>query len=618
MITGVIKDLPVNSIFRADVISLTLPWDEQLNKEQYGSFVQNFVLFKPGTDVKQFTNKINRWYAGFVSVKDPYQFEFQPLKDIYLHSDFAGYQPVKGDYKTILILGGIALLLLIIACVNFVNLSTSRAVYRLKETGIRKILGAERKQLVYQLLTESFLFFAISTIFAVIIYKISLPPVQSFMGHPFGETFINSPSLFMMAIVGAFLLSIITGFYPAWILSGFRPITTIKGRFGSGQQSSQLFVRKSLVVLQFAISIFVLVALVVVQNQVHFMKHKDIGFNKNNLLDIAYINWNGKAQTFKNELRKIPGVVNASISTWSPGNGPGYMSREIENPTNRNEKINVWYINGDPDLPQTIGLKLEKGRFFDSKLNSDAPPPSISEKMEMRSAILTSYTSDMLHANHLNKYLPSVKIVPVGIVKNFNNESLKSPMQPTIITAEDSLDMGSMMVRVKPGTEQAVLAGIHRIWRDFFPENLLEVKWVDDMVNAQYKSEARLRSVFVFFSSLTMLLAVLGILGLIIQATAQRTKEIGIRKVLGASVSSIVQMFSIDFLKLIALSILIASPIAWWLMNKWLMDYAYRIDISWWMFGIAGLITILIALVTISFQTIRAAIANPVKSLRTE
>ncbi len=617
IITGVIKDLPVNSIFRADVVEMTPVWDEQLTKEQFGSFAQNFVLFKKGSDVKKFTDKLNSWYAGFVNEKNPYQFEFQPLEDIYLHSDFASYQPVRGDYKTILILGGISVLLLIIACVNFINLSTSRAVYRLKETGIRKILGAGRKQLISQLLTESLLFFIVSSILAVILYVIALPAVVSFVGHPFGKDFINTPSLLVSVFVVAIVLSVITGFYPAWVLSGFRSIAMIKGKLTTHHRSSQSFVRKSLIVVQFAISIFVLIALIVIQNQVKFMTHRDIGFDKNNLLNISYINWNGKSQTFKNELKKIPGVVSTSISTWTPGNGAGYMSRMIDNPDRPNEKINVWYINGDADLPQTLGLRLEKGRFFDPNLKSDAPPPSVAENMEMRSAILTSYTSGVLHAD-LNKYLSNVKVVPVGIIKDFNNETLKSPMQPTIITAEDSLNMGSMIVRVEPGMQQSVLNGIHELWRSFFPVNLLEIKWVDEMVNGQYKAEKKLSTIFIFFSSISMALAALGILGLVIQATAQRIKEIGIRKVLGASVGSIVQMFSVSFIKLIALSILIASPIAWWLMNKWLMDYAYRIHVSWWMLVVAGFITIAISLAVISFQTIKAAVANPADSLRTE
>lgn len=372
-------------------------------------------------------------------------------------------------------------------------------------------------------------------------------------------------------------------------------------------------------VVQFGISLFVLIALIVVQYQLSFMKNKDIGFQKENLLNISGINWHGKGETFRQEIKKIPGVENAAISTWQPGHGAGYMSRQIRNPQKPDEKINIWYINGSAELSQTLGLQLEEGRFLDPNLKTDAvPPDSAQVNMQDRSALLTSYSSDLLEVEDLNHLLTSVSVVPVGIVADFNSESLKSSMQPTIITAEDSLKYGSMLVRVQPGTDERVAAAINKMWRDYFPENLLEIKWVDDMVNQQYKEEEKLSKMFSFFSSLTMLLAAMGIFGLIVQATAQRTKEIGIRKVLGASVDAIVRLFMIDFVKLVVVALLIASPIAWWLMNGWLMDYAYRITIQWWIFVIAGAMALAVVLLTISFQSIKAATANPVDSLRDE
>lgn len=618
IITGVIKDLPANTIMRADIILPVEPRNEELSKKEWGNSVVNFVLFKPGTDIQKFTQKLNKWYAGFVTGEQIYRYEFQPLKDCYLHSDFASGQQVKSDYKNILIFSGVALLLLVIACVNFVNLGTARAVYRLKETGVRKILGAARHTLILQFLTETVLFFFIGAALAVLLYSIFLNPVQNFLGHRLEKNFISDPSLFAMVFAGIFLISLITGLYPAWILSGFRPAATLKGKLFSGNNATGNVVRKGLVVLQFAISIFVLIALFVVQSQVAYMEQKDIGFNKNNLLNISYINWNGKAQSFKNELKKLPGVVSASISSWRLGDGPGYMSQQIDHPDRPNEKINIWYINGDADLPQTLGLQLKKGRFFDPQLMTDAVPPDSAYNMQIRSGLLTEYTARFLHAQQLNHYLKNVKIIPVGIVADFNNESLKTPMQPTIITAEDSLRYGCMMIRIQPGTENSVVAGINKIWRNFFPATLLEIKWVDDIVRQQYEAESRLQKIFAFFSTLTMLLAALGVFGLIMQATAQRVKEIGIRKVLGASVNSIVGLFSADFVKLIVIALFIASPIAWWLMNEWLLDYAYRITISWWVFALAGFTATVIALVTIGFHAVKAAIANPVKALRTE
>ena len=627
LITGVYKDFPSNTVLRSEIIVLQKGRNEALNKKEYGTFSQNYILMKPGTDMKKFTAKINKWYAGFVETKNPYQFEFQPMKDIYLHSDFAEYQAVKSSYKNIYIFSGVALLLLLIACVNFINLTTARAVQRLRETGVRKILGAGRKQLVLQFLTESFLFFLIATVFATFVYQLSLHPIENYLGHALAQTFISKYYLLASSYGIILLISLLTGIYPAWIMSGFKPAATLKGKLFTGNASGQNFVRKSLVVLQFSISIIVLVALIIVQQQVSFMKNKDIGFNKNDLLSIGSVSWDGKGESFKNELLNQQGVVNASITGWLPSEGAGYMSREIDDPNHPCNKIKVWYINGDLDLAKTLGLHLKSGRLLDKTFSTDAMSQDSLMQMDsakyvaaasQQSSIITSYTAKVLHINTLNETMKNAQTKPVGIVEDFNNESLKDAMEPTIIIADNVPNYGGMLIRITPGSEKQVIASVNKLWRQFYPEKLLDIKYVDDMLANQYKAESKLQQLFTFFSGLSMFLAALGIFGLIVQATTQRVKEIGIRKVLGASVNSIVRLFSIDFLKLIIIAIVIASPIAWWSMNKWLLDFAYRIHINWWVFAIAGFIAIFIALLTISFQAIKAAFTNPVKSLRTE
>ena len=627
LITGVIKDIPSNTHLRADVIILQKGRRESLNKNEYGTFSQNYVLMKPGTDMVKFAKKLNKWYAGFVDAPKPLQWEFQPMSDIYLHSDFEKYQEVKGSYSTIYIFSGVAILLLIIACVNFINLSTARAIQRLKETGVRKILGAGRRQLIFQFLTESFLFFVISTFLATLIYQLSLKPLEHFIGHELAQTFLSKFYLLGIAYAIIFLISFLTGFYPAWIMSGFKPAATLKGKLREGNIFGQNFVRKGLVILQFSISIVILVALIIVQQQVSFMKNKDIGFNKNNLLSIASITWDGKGDVFKNELLNQNGVIAASITSWLPSVGAGFMSKEVDDPNRPGTKVRVWFIDADLDLANTLGLRLKSGRLFDKNISADTVSQNLMMRMDSleyvttarrQSSIITAYTAKVFHINSFNKPIENALTSPVGIVDDFFNESLKTPMEPTIIIAEKSPQYGGMFIRIRPGTEKQVLASLNTIWRKFYPDKLLEVKWVDDMLASQYEVESKLQILFGFFSGLSMLLAALGIFGLIVQATTQRIKEIGIRKILGASVKSIVRLFSVDFLKLIFISILIASPIAWWLMTKWLEDFAYRITISWWSFLIAGSMALLVALATISFQAIKAAIANPVNSLRTE
>lgn len=628
IITGVIKDLPVNSVMRANAIVVHKPSNDELFKEQYGTFSENYILLKPGTNIKQFTAKVNKWYAGFVTVKKPYQFEFQSIQNIYLHSDFSGYQAIKGDYKNIYILSGVAILLLVIACVNFVNLSTARALQRLKETGVRKILGAQRKQLVFQFLTEAFLYFLIATMLATIIYQLSLPALEHFIDHNLAQTFTASYHLFFYCYGGVLLVSIITGIYPALVLSAFKPSATIKGELLNNSHGSQNMVRKSLVVLQFSMSVIVLIALIVVQQQVSFLKNKDVGYDAKNLLSIGQVSWAGKGESFKNELLQNPAVEAASITSWLPTLGAGFMSSEVENPSHAGSNINVWYINGDIDLDKVMGLRLIKGRLLNKTYSADILNPDSLMKIRdsalyanaanQQSSLITAYTAKVLQVKDLGVPIRQTHTTPVGIIKDFNNESLKEPMKPTIIIAGPSPEYGGMLIKVRPGQEKQAAIAVSKLWRRFYPDKLLEIKWVDDMLAAQYKAESRLQQLFSFFSGLSMFLAALGVLGLIIQATAQRKKEIGIRKVLGASVSSIVQLFSIDFVKLVLIAVLIASPVAWWLMNKWLLDFAYRIHISGWVFVIAGTIAVVIALLTISIQSVRAAMANPIKSLRTE
>ncbi|HEX5153734.1 MAG TPA: FtsX-like permease family protein [Parafilimonas sp.] len=628
IITGVIKDLPANSVMRAEVIVPHKPSNDPLHKEQYGTFSENYVLLKPGTDIKKFTAKVNKWYANFITAKNPYQHEFQPIKDVYLRSDFAGYQVIKGDYKNIYILSGVAILLLVIACVNFVNLSTARALQRLKETGVRKILGAQRRQLVMQFLTESVLYFFIATVLALIIYQLSLPLLQQFISHSLEQTFTSAYSLFACSIAIIFLISIVTGAYPAFVLSAFKPAATLKGELISNTTGSQNMVRKSLVVVQFAISVIVLIALMVVQQQVSFLKHRDVGYNVNNLLSINQVSWDDKGEAFKNELLQQHGVQSASITSWLPTLGAGFMSKGVDDPNHPGNKLAVWFINGDIDLDKVMGLHLTSGRLLDKSYGADIMDPDSLMRIDdsaayanvasRQSSLITAYTAKMLQVKNLGVPIKGALTTPVGIVKDFNNESLKEPMKPTIIIAGPSPEYGGMLVKVKPGFEKQATASINKLWRQFYPNKFLEIKWMDDMLAAQYKEESKLQQLFSFFSGLSMFLAALGVLGLIIQATTQRKKEIGIRKVLGASVTSIVRLFSIDFVKLVIVAVFIASPLAWWLMNKWLQDFAYRIHISGWVFIVAGLAALLIALITVSFQAIKAAIANPVESLRTE
>ncbi|PSL25688.1 permease prefix domain 2-containing transporter [Dyadobacter jiangsuensis] len=623
-ITGLIDDLPYNSHLRADAIRFQAAKPEPLVNDGIMSFGRNYILLKHGTDVTQFTKKVNTWYTRFMKNNSREQFEFQPLKDIYLHSDFADGQEVKANIRTIYIFGGVALLLLFIACVNFVNLSTAKAFARVKEAGVRKVLSGSRTQLVMQLLTETLLLFGISVGIAVFAYFFTLHPVENFLGHRLVLTFTSNILMAGGALLMFFLTALLTGLYPAWVISGFKPANTLRGIFTASLGQTGL--RKTLVVAQFSISIIVLLATIVVWQQFDLMKNKELGYDKNNLIGIEQISWNGKGEAFKSELQRIPGVMRSSLSMWMPTEGAGYMQREVDDPAHAGRRLRVWYIAGDVDLPATLGLKLVKGRMFSNRFADAINADSLREKDFVKfekaqmnqNSLMTASAAKMLRIKQLDVHAKDAQSVPVGVVGDFHNESLYEPMKPTLILAQKAPEYASMLIRIQPGTEMQVGAGVRKLWKHFFPEKLLRIHNIEDKLAKQYEAESKLHQLFLFFSGLTMFLSALGIFGLVVQAAEQRAKEVGIRKVLGASVAGIVGLISKDFVKLVVIAIMVASPLAWYALQKWLESYPYRTTIHWWVFAVTGAMALAVTIGTVSFQAIRAATADPVRSLRNE
>jgi putative ABC transport system permease protein len=630
MITGVIKNIPANSHLKADVLEISemRPGDDILEKQGFGTFAQQYLMLKPRVSVPAFVAKANKWYKNYFTNKQfPYTFYLQPIKDVYLRSsNFSSRSDTQGDIRNVYIFSGVAILLLLLACINFVNLTTARALKRVREAGIRKVLGAGRRELIAQFLFESLLFFFISFVSAMVLYSIFLKSVETYEGHQLTLTFQSNIALFLSTCGIVLLVSILTGIYPALIISAQNPVSTIKGQANVNVSSN--FLRKGLVVTQFTISVAILIVTIIVQDQLHFMDNKDLGFDKNNLLHLDQINWEGKGQVFKQEALMLSGVKNATLTTWYPSSGSGgYMSTSVDDPNQRNNKLKVWYINADFDFVSTMKLHLKRGRLLDSKLSTDAiNADSLMEKsmdkleaaQKAQPVIITDFTVRILGIKELNKPLHITEGVPVGIINDFNNESLKTDMKPLFIRASKHIKYGNLLLRIQPGTDKQVLAGLYKIWQHFFPDKVFQYDWVDDQLRDQYKAEHKLQQLFTLFSFLILFLAALGLLGLTIFTAELKIKEIGIRKVLGASVAGITALLSKDFIKPVLLAIVIASPVAWYTMNKWLQNYAYHIVIPWWIFVLSGLIAVFIAFVTISYQTIKAALANPVKSLRSE
>lgn len=622
-ITGLIEDLPYNTHFRTDVIRLKPTRLDPLTKDGFISFGTNYMLLKPGTDPAAFTRKVNAWYAKFTTNHDHW-FEFQPVRDIYLHSNFAQAQHVRADANTIYIFAGVAVLLLFIACINFVNLSTAKAFARVKEAGVRKILSGSRSQLIMQLLTETLLLFGASVGLAAMVYYFTLPSVEDFLGHELVLTFTSNALMAVGAILIFAFTALLTGLYPAWIISGFQPAHTLRGLFTASMGQNGL--RKTLVVAQFSISIIVLLATIVVSQQLDLMKHKPLGYDPANLLSIGNTSWDGKGPAFKNELQSIAGVVRSSFSNWQPGDGGGDMQRQVEDPMHANRRIDIWYIAGDTDLAETMGLKLQKGRLLSPRYadarNEDSlenvNPQAASIARLHRNALITASAARILHVEKLDEHSKITESVPVGVIGDFHNESLYEKMKPTLIWASRALEYSGAMIRIQPGTEEQVTAGIERLWKKFYPGKQLRLENIQTKLHTQYEAESKMHQLFLFFSGLTMFLSALGIFGLVVQAAEQRAKEVGIRKVLGASVAGIVGLISKDFVKLVMIAIVVASPLAWLALQKWLENYPYRTAINWWVFGVTGAATLLVTIGTVSFQAIRAALADPVRSLRNE
>lgn len=622
VIAGVMKDLPTNTHLRADMVLLNEREELALNEGQ-GSmrFARHYLLLREGTDPIAFERKINNWYRNAYSEDKAVQFALQPMADIYLKTDFSAYQPVKGNIQHSYIFSAVAILLLLIACINYINLSAARASSRIKDTGIRKILGASRRYIMTQSLLESLLTFGIAACLAVLSYQLILPSLERFIGHPLAFSFAAGWSYLSAAVLVFLSICLFSGLYPAWLVSGFHAVGNINQALRGQSAAGRQWLREGLVIIQFAIAIAILVSMLVVRQQVDFLKTKDVGFNTEGLLSINHVSWDGKSTALKAELEKNPDILSMSFSNWLPTDGAGTMVRTMEDPRNPSDQIDVWYIDAEPSMAKTLGLRLKEGRLLDSALPGDAITANDFEAEEavLRPCLMTASTAHLFHQTiGLNQRFQNAQVIPVGIVEDFNSESLHKATVPTVIVGYRDPAYGALLIRSRPGAEHRVMRAIATAWKSHYPDKLFDMQLVKETLAKQYRAEEKLQQLFGTFSLLTMLLAALGIFGLIVHSTSLRTQEIGIRKVLGATVSGIVAMLSKDFVKLVVIAVVIASPIAWWAMNTWLEDFAYRIDIQWWVFALAGAAAVGIALLTVSWQAIRAAVANPVDSLRDE
>lgn len=638
-VAGVIKDFPSNTHLPASML-LSLsdnPGFTGANTKHYGSVSggSTFIVLpkgvKPGKALQaslqgiydRFLNS-EKWMGKDSRV----EIELQALRDVHFNSKYAGGgQWVKAiNVSWLYFFGSVGLAVLILACINFINLSTAQSLNRAKEIGVRKAIGAGRLQLIVQFLSESLLLVFLSTAAAMLLTKLALPYINSMSEKQLSFDFFNSPVLIFSLLGGILVTALFAGLYPAFIITRFRPSTTLKS--GSVSTSLQsVFLRKGLVVVQFTISVCLLMGLLLIGKQMNFMRNKDLGFEKDNILMVTLMGGGqSKMDVFSNELSKIKGVT-WSYSTSPPSGGENTHWGTLMSLTGPEDpgRKEVTTILTDDKFPSLYGLHLIAGRFFEAG-DTSAVSQTIPEGQRYPRSVVNEKLIKTLGFPTAEAALgkrfwagtdgwhPEI----VGVVKDFNIGSLHQEIKPTLITQYLPY-CSRASIKVAGGSDmRSTISGIEAAYAKAYPKGLFEFNFLDQSLDSLYKTEARLYSLFKIFSVLALLISCLGLWGLISYAAKQRVKEIGIRKVLGASISNIVSLLTKDFVLLVGIAIAIATPLAYWGISKWLQDFAYRINIGWTLFVLAGGVAILIALITVSIQAFKAAAANPVNSLRNE
>lgn len=631
IVVGVMKDIPKTTHFSADVILFETIETDALNYLEAHSGLPQYVLLKDNSNIRQVEKKLGSFYRkyGFPQEK---AIRFQPVQSIHLRSNIADEPFANGDIQQVYIFSFVAALILLIGCINYVNLTTARSLQRVQEVGVRKVLGADRRQLAFQFIGESFLFFCTALPLAFCLAHLSWPLFTHIMAIETTTTELFSLENLLLIAVISIVSGILSGAYPALFLSRLKPASLLKD-YHKGF-SLNIGLRKALIVLQFVISVSLIIATIVVYKQLHYINNKPLGFNKNHLLVLPYRSYGQKWEAFKNELRSYHNIENATLSSWNVGETYGAWS-SMSNPKDSTKELSFAFVDADVDFIKTMGVKLLEGRLlsngdaiFAGKIDSlmffgKKTPEEFLNLMASRSIIISDNTAATLGLKRpVGEVLKlgALQGTIVGVIADFQGLSLRQKNMPLVLraTSVERGGYGTAYIRVGSKDIRETIAFIQAKWKRIFPANKFDFSFVDERLQKLYDVERRLASLFTVFALLAICIACFGLFSLVALMVQQRTKEVGIRKVLGASVGEIVKLISIDFVKLVLIGICIAAPAAWWLMDKWLQDFAFRISIGWWVIALSGFVALFIAAIAISFQALRAAVANPVHSLRSE
>lgn len=613
------KQYTVSAIFRRPPVNASEQFDcvisTDILKEQYSSLdswfntgPRTYVLLKPGTDPAG----VNQKLPGFIMAKTNNEAKHRTpflkrYSEIYLYGEYENGVLKGGRIDYVRMFSLIAIFILIIACINFMNLSTAKATQRLKEVGVKKVVGASRGSLIVQFLGQSMLMTLLAFILAFALVFIFLPSFNAITDKQL--TLVPDARLIISCSGIALLTGLIAGSYPALYLSGFNPAVILRGKLRNSM--GELLVRKGLVVFQFSLSVILIISVLVVYKQIAYVQSRPLGYNKENVLSInkeGALNKSENLQTFLSEVRKVPGVAMASSIGHSLTGHDGGTSGVIWEGKDLEDKTEFENVGANYDMIETLGFEMKEGRSFSPQFSSDS------------NAIIFNETGIrfMGMKDPLGK---KIKLwgedrTIIGVVKDFHYESLHEPLKPLFIRL--NTNSWRIVARITAGKEKEAIAGIEKIYKQFNPDFTFNYTFMDDTFQRMYTSEKRVSILSRYFAGLAILISCLGLFGLAAFTAQRRKKEIGIRKVVGATVNNLYLMLSKDFLKLVLIAIVIALPVSWWATSQWLQGFAYRTPVGPGVFLIAGFATILITLLTISYQAIKAAIANPVHSLKAE
>jgi len=629
-ITGVMPDLSENTHFHTDFFVSLAGWDNMKTLKWNNSRFYTYALLKDADLGEIFADKLNQRKRDYFEpmIKEFTSQDFdefyasgnyinlnpKPLTAIHLYSHNEDEIRENGDIKYIYLFSVIAILILLLACINFINLSTARASDRSKEVGVRKVIGANRRGLVQQFLTESTLMCLSAFFLAMILCQITLPYFNEISNKDLSFGFLFQPMHFVLILSIVAAISLLSGLYPAFFLSGFRPIKAIKGNLNpKGFHNS---FRKASVVFQFTITAILLVATIVITQQLHFVQSKKLGYNPEQVFIIRSA-WQARGNygAMKEAIKSMPQVVDVSGTTDLPAQEGGNRNLFFGGEENEGQAfpLNRWWV--DYDFFNTLEMGLKEGRVFDNQFGTDTSAVVLNETAAKRFGLVSPYIDQVVYEGEDNT---GNAFRVIGVVADFHFRSLHNEIEPLGIFLTRNPTPANLTMRIRTSDLEGFINGAEKVFNKFIPNSVFTYEFFDERFEAMYAQESSISRLFNWFTGLGILIACLGLFGLINYIVRQRTKEIGIRKVLGASVQQVVLLLTKDYLKLIGLALILSIPIAWYGVSQWLENFAYRIELHWSVFLFAGLLTIVVAVVTVGWQSIKAAIANPINSLRSE